>query len=118
MSESSKIKSRGARAADLLSLLAGVAVVLMALSLFAASLFFTAQIRQEQYFGSLRVDLVPVNALISLAVFAALFLLIRLVCNLRITRGFNRIVTGVTLALVALFGLAWVFSLGRARGAA
>ena len=111
MSELSKTKSRGARAADLLSLLAGVAVVLMALSLFAASLFFTAQIRQEQYFGSLRVGLVPVNALVSLAAFAAMFLLIRLLCNLRITRGFNRVVTGVTLALVALFGLAWVFSL-------
>ena len=111
MSEVKPAISRPARAANLLLLLAGVAVVLAALLLFAASLFFTAQIRQAQYFGSLRVDLVSVNALVSLAVFAGLFLLVRLLTALRITRTANRVLTMVLLGLVALFGLAWVFSL-------
>lgn len=111
MSESIQLKPRGGRAASLLSLLACVAIALAALLLFAASLFFTAQIRQEQYFGALRVDLVPVNAIVSLVAFAALLLLVRLLTALRITRAANRIVAAASLALVALFGLAWVFSL-------
>lgn len=111
MNEQTPNPSLGARASNLLSLLAAVAVACSALLLFAASLFYTAQIRQEQYFGVLRVDLVPVSALVSIAAFAVLFLLIRLVGRLRITRGINRAVSAAALALVALFGLAWAFSL-------
>jgi len=111
MSESVEKPPQTARAANLLSLLAAVAVVLAALLLFVAGLFFTAQIRAEQYFGTLRVDWFPVSALVSLAAFAALFVLIRLLCRLRITRKLNRIFGAAALTLVALFGLAWVFSL-------
>jgi hypothetical protein len=99
------------RMANLLSLLAMAAVVLIALLLFLASLFYTASIRADQYFGTLRVDLIPSNALVALAVFAALFLLVRLAGLLEVTRRFNRIVCGAALALVALLGFAWVFSL-------
>lgn len=99
------------RMANLLSLLAMVAVMLIALLLFLASLFYTASIRADQYFGTLRVDLIPSNALVALAVFAALFLLVRLAGLLEVTRQRNRIVCGAALALVALLGFAWVFSL-------
>lgn len=103
--------ARGARAANILSILAMAAVLAAAIALFASSLFYTAQIRPEQYFGTLRVDLIPVHAAGSLLAFAALFLLIRMAGFLRITRRANRIVSGAALAAVALFGLAWVFSL-------
>lgn len=102
---------RNVRAADLLSLLAMAVAALLALLLFLASLFYTAQIRPEQYFGTLRVDLLPVNGLVSLAAFAGLFLLVRLLGYGKFTRRANRIFGGVMLTFVALFGFAWVFSL-------
>lgn len=111
MNEPIRLSPRGARAANVLSLLAAIAVLIVALLLFAASLFYTAAIRADQYFGTLLVDLVPINTLIAVLVFAALFLLVRLVNRINVTRRFNRFFTGAALALVALFGLAWVFSI-------
>ena len=83
----------------------------VALLLFVASLLYTARIRPVQYFGTLRVDLLPVSGLISLVAFTALFLLVRLLGYGKVSRRTNRIFGGAMLTFVALFGLAWVFSL-------
>lgn len=102
---------RSARAANVLSLLAMAAVLAATLALFAASLFYTAEIRLAPYFITLKVDLISVNALVSLLAFAALFLLICMLGLLRITRRVNRLIGWIAFTAVALFGLAWVFSL-------
>ena len=75
----------GARAADLLALLALAVIALAALLLFGASLFFSAYLASLENNGAMRILLSEQNALIGLAAFVAGWLFLRQIRRLGIT---------------------------------
>ncbi len=99
------------RVANLLGTTAVGFVLLAALSLFLLSLFFGARLRASVYAIASRVDLFQENAIVNIIAFCILFILVRLIGKIRISRNVNIIAGIVVLLMLTIGGIAWVWSI-------
>ena len=97
------------RAANILGILAMIAVLLIALALAGTSLFASARINPEQYV-LLKIDLLPENPWVNALFAAAGIALIILLGKIPVSKRFNTIFGILVLGMLALIGLVWVRS--------
>ena len=97
------------RAANILGVLAMIAVLLFALALAGTSLFASARINPEQYV-LLKIDLLPENPWINALFAAAGIAIIILLGKIPVSKRFNTIFGILVLGMLALIGLVWVRS--------
>ena len=97
------------RAANILGILAMIAVLLVALALLGTSLFASARINPEQYV-LLKIDLLQENPWINALFAAAGIAIIILLGKIPVSKRFNTIFGILVLGMLALIGLVWVRS--------
>lgn len=109
--ESTPLILRREREANALEKIALAVLIIFAVLLFAASLFYGARLRPSQYHTISRVDIFEENELTNMAAFVLMFFILRQLKKVKVNRRLNRIIGSVVLSILLIGGLFWVFSI-------